>query len=739
MGAGSAAQKTETGPSKTTILICIWAFATLFWSIFTEPHKTFAARVLLFQPLWIVRIFTGDLTWDQDLGLFLAVHYVYSFWSGAWRLPTIEEARRYDLRNETVQVYLQIFALLGVCGFFAGGIVRRGHQLKDHEPSGPFREQSIEEAILPPLLITSRTTHSRLFPKKHSFSYSYLFAGIPVGLQGKVSNVLSVDSRTSAWFDVRAKDFLDRGHDTVGLGEKLKRYLHAQGVTDRDYAFAYLVTAPRFLGYSFNPVSFWYLYDSDTYLKYMILEVNNTFDERRMYLLKMDSSKDASNDIDKNDSEQHSNMLVFTDTWNKDFHVSPFNSRKGSYSLRAVDPLAAFQETGYVKIDNTIVLRSSKEHPKIIARVFSEGKPKDPTTVTTFQLTKFILAWWWVGLATFPRIVWEARKLFFQRKLHVWFRPEVTNTSIGRPYSDDEKLLEDFFRSFLTDAVEQARKPLRVIYEPAHHDGGEIVLYSPGFTYEEDHSRTLTIKVLSPAFYSRFIHYAHAQEAFDRECLTTDEKNRTIALQGSEALPALLDALKEVASSVKQRSSKAGLLSNVRWSALRRLRCPPAAASYPSDESRLDHEYVVQDIRSFHFSELDHYVRQTHANSDEYRRIAIKLFVAERLAFGLPALVAMCDLIIRSVLILIPMAFSERAKAFDVLRLKTFVKADLVKTGVLLLLANAVHVWSFIKGHRRHTQPIRKELQPGEWLVPASVRRWHSRANKKFANARGMT
>lgn len=696
MGAGAAAaQKTETGPSKATGLVCVWAFATLFWSIFTEPHRTFAARIVLFQPLWIVRIFIGDQTWDQDLGIFLVVHYVYSFWSGAWSLPSLEDVRRYDLRDETLQIYLQIFTLLGVCGFFAGGIVRRGHHLKDHEYSGPIRTQSIEEALLPPLLLTSRTSHSRLFPQKHSFSYSYLFAGIPVGLQGKVSNVLSVDSQTPAWFDVRSDDYLDRGHDSVGLGEKLKRYLHAQGVTDRDYAFAYLVTAPRFLGYSFNPVSFWYLYDSDTHLKYMILEVNNTFDERRLYLLKTDNSKDASSDFE---SEQSSNMFIFTNSWSKDFHVSPFNSRKGSYSLRAMDPLAAFQETGHVKIDNTIVLRSSKDRPKIVARVFSEGVPKDPATVTGFQLTKFILAWWWVGLATFPRIVWEARKLFFRRKLHVWFRPEVTDTSIGRAYSEDEKSLEEFFRSFLTDAVEHARRPLRVIYEPAHHDSGEIVLYSPGFTYEEDHSSTLTIKVLSPAFYSRFVHYAHIKEAFDRECLTTDEKNRTISLQGSEALPVLLDSSKETVGNSKQKAKTAGLLDDVRWNVLRRLRCPPAAASYPSDASRLDHEYIVQDIRSFHFSELDRYVRHTHVDSDEYRRIAIKLFIAERLAFGLPALLVMCDWFIRSILILLPMALSESARAFDVLRLRTFVKADLTKTGVLLLLANAVHLWSYIKG-----------------------------------------
>jgi DUF1365 family protein len=46
-----------------------------------------------------------------------------------------------------------------------------------------------------------------------------------------------------------------------------------------------LITAPKLLGYSFNPVSFWYLYSADRKLSAMILEVNNTFDERHIYFL----------------------------------------------------------------------------------------------------------------------------------------------------------------------------------------------------------------------------------------------------------------------------------------------------------------------------------------------------------------------------------------------------------------------------------------------------------------------
>ena len=54
-----------------------------------------------------------------------------------------------------------------------------------------------------PLFFPSRTTHTRLFPKTHSFSYSYLLVGIPVGWQGSVGGMLSADQGTHSrqkWF-----------------------------------------------------------------------------------------------------------------------------------------------------------------------------------------------------------------------------------------------------------------------------------------------------------------------------------------------------------------------------------------------------------------------------------------------------------------------------------------------------------------------------------------------------------
>lgn len=188
----------------------------------------------------------------------------------------------------------------------------------------------------------------------------------------------------------------------------------------------------------------------------MILEVNNTFDERRMYFLKGSepgngiSGDKYENPVFGNGNQNGShgqNSPIesipgrFAKSWPKDFHVSPFNSRKGTYSLSASDPFfpRLSSRAGAALVNNTITLSSSKQHPKLIARVYSSSESIDPYKLKRWTTFKLIAAWWWVGFVTFPRIVREAGKLFFRRKLHVWFRPEVLKDSIGRNETEDEK------------------------------------------------------------------------------------------------------------------------------------------------------------------------------------------------------------------------------------------------------------------------------------------------------------
>lgn len=161
----------------------------------------------------------------------------------------------------------------------------------------------------------------------------------------------------------------------------------------------------------------------------MILEVNNTFGERRIYLL--DGSSSTSQRVSSSESKGKGAGLEkksFKYAWMKDFHVSPFNSRKGSYALKALDPFNSAEP----RIDNTITLKSSKDHAKLVARVHSTSAALDADSLGILETIRFVGSWWWVGLMTFPRILKEAARLFFKRQLNVFYRPEPLASNIGR-------------------------------------------------------------------------------------------------------------------------------------------------------------------------------------------------------------------------------------------------------------------------------------------------------------------
>ena len=96
--------------------------------------------------------------------------------------------------------------------------------------------QAAELGRLKPQVIPCRTSHARLFPKKHAFSYSYLQVGIPVGWRGSIGSIIAADPNLQGvrrlseglCFTVEAADHLNRGSDHVGLKGKLDIYIQDQ-------------------------------------------------------------------------------------------------------------------------------------------------------------------------------------------------------------------------------------------------------------------------------------------------------------------------------------------------------------------------------------------------------------------------------------------------------------------------------------------------------------------------------
>lgn len=169
----------------------------------------------------------------------------------------------------------------------------------------------------------------------------------------------------------------------------------------------------------------------------MIVEVNNTFGERRLYLLDGSIPRSPPHSSQSEDSSPERPSKPFSDMWTKDFHVSPFNSRKGGgYKLKSSNPFPTLDS--FPTIDINIMLKSTKDHPKLIARLFSVAKAWNAEQMSWFDTLNFLASWGWVGFMTFPRIIKEAFNLYFRKGLNVWFRPEVLPSSIGRLPTDTE-------------------------------------------------------------------------------------------------------------------------------------------------------------------------------------------------------------------------------------------------------------------------------------------------------------
>ncbi|KAI9740859.1 MAG: hypothetical protein M1818_004464 [Claussenomyces sp. TS43310] len=516
-------------------------------------------------------------------------------------------------------------------------------------------------ASLKPLFFPSKTTHARLIPKRHSFSYSYLLAGIPIGWRGSAGGLLSSDADESGssfgggWYKVKAEDYLDRGFGHLGLRGKLSRYLQKQGfgqdIDPADYPYAYLMTAPKLMGYSFNPVSFWYLYNAERQLSALILEVNNTFDERRNYLLMPDPEPVEERKEAKFEDEEFSLAIAkiseparkpprFTNTWAKDFHVSPFSSRKGSYSLVAFDPLyPSFSGAG--PVNSTITLTSSKDDSKLVARVFSTGAAIDPTILTPLQKLNFLASWWWVGFFTFPRVLREAAMLAVKRKLHIFYRPEPLKGSMSRRADSTEEVLESSFRAYLRHLVSSAANPLVVRYTAAGVSRTEEIMTSPSAPVDlSDDAEVLGIEVLTPIFYTRFVRYAHDLEALCCESL----ENNTLFLSRPDLLPRL------VLRAPSPLLSSSHPTNYLLFTAIRKLRRRPARLpSPPSQPAATTDDAAKQswnpsssratttkDLRTFRMSPLDAFILSHTAPPEQrrYRWALLKLLLSDRVASG---------------------------------------------------------------------------------------------------------
>ena len=153
-------------------------------------------------------------------------------------------------------------------------------------------------------IYVGKVIHRRFKPKNHYFKYRVFSLLIDLDDLNEIDNKIKIFSYNKfniiSFFD---KDHGDR--DGTSLKNWVKKKLENIGIDNKEVKIK-LFCYPRILGYVFNPLSVFFIYDKYDNIISLFYEVKNTFGEQHTYIFKAE------------DNETLRNSCV------KKFHVSPF-------------------------------------------------------------------------------------------------------------------------------------------------------------------------------------------------------------------------------------------------------------------------------------------------------------------------------------------------------------------------------------------------------------------------------
>ena len=235
---------------------------------------------------------------------------------------------------------------------------RRASSASFAKPTAASSECSLLQVETPPpglSVYRGIVRHSRSFPAVHSFGYTVALVLVDVSSPAVLAKALTPLAPLSAVglasFD-EASHMRARSHGT-SLGEAVRTAVRGSGVTSAiaaDLGRVLLLTHLTYMGYCFNPVSFYYVFSASNpcTLRALVLEVHNTpWTEQHVYVLapgahgvralQLPMAADAATvrptweeeaggwgplAADAALTPPHAPWLRFL--WHKAFHVSPF-------------------------------------------------------------------------------------------------------------------------------------------------------------------------------------------------------------------------------------------------------------------------------------------------------------------------------------------------------------------------------------------------------------------------------
>jgi uncharacterized protein len=168
-----------------------------------------------------------------------------------------------------------------------------------------------------PALYVGKVVHQRLRPLSHRLEYTVASLLVDVDQLQNLPGLLRYNS--FGLFGLHDTDHGVKGKP-VALRTLAWNLMQKHGAP-AEVSRVLMLSYPRILGYTFNPLTVYFGLDSDNNIRMLIYEVHNTFGGRHVYPAGPFAAGDHS----------------FA-TRDKAFRVSPFNKVEGHYGLRASVP-----------------------------------------------------------------------------------------------------------------------------------------------------------------------------------------------------------------------------------------------------------------------------------------------------------------------------------------------------------------------------------------------------------------
>ena len=210
--------------------------------------------------------------------------------------------------------------------------------------------------------------HKRFKPRIHFFRYKVF------SLLIDLSELSTLDKKINffSYNKFNLISFFDKDHgerDGTSLIEWVKKNLRENNI-DAEEIKIKLLCYPRILGYVFNPLSVFYIYNNNEKLISILYEVKNTFGEQHTYIFKIEND----------------NLLQHN--CEKKFHVSPFIEMNCNYFFRILKPsekisviidqyqsnekiLFASQDGKRADLTSAELMKSYLKHPLMTFKIIS--------------------------------------------------------------------------------------------------------------------------------------------------------------------------------------------------------------------------------------------------------------------------------------------------------------------------------------------------------------------------------